>query len=129
MRVISTPSAPQAIGPYSQAIVTGDLVFCSGQVALDPATGTLVGHDVTAQTRQALANLRAVLEAAGSSLDAVVRCTVYLRSMSDFTAMNGVYSEVFGAIRPAATMVGVSKLISPELLVEIEADAVIGAGR
>jgi 2-iminobutanoate/2-iminopropanoate deaminase len=124
MRVISSPAAPKAIGPYSQAIVAGNLVFCSGQVALDPATGSLVGDDVSAQTRQALTNLRAVLEAAGSSLPAGVRCTVYLRAMSDFTAMNGVYSVMFGDHRPSRTTVEVSGL-PKDARVEIDAIGVI----
>ena len=128
MQVISTPNAPKAIGPYSQAIVVGDFVFCSGQVALDPATGTLVGDDVAAQTRQALTNLRSVLVAAGSSLDGVVRCTVYLRSMSDFTAMNNVYSDMFGATRPARTTVEVSGL-PRDARVEIDAIGVVDGGQ
>jgi 2-iminobutanoate/2-iminopropanoate deaminase len=123
-RVISSPAAPKAIGPYSQAIVAGDLAFCSGQVALDPASGALVGDDVAAQTRQALTNLRAVLEAAGSSLQSVVRCTVYLRAMSDFTAMNDVYSEMFGSHRPSRTTVEVSGL-PKDARVEIDAIGVI----
>lgn len=110
MRTIHTPSAPQAIGPYSQAIVTGDLVFTSGQVALDPATGQLVEGDVQAQTRQVFRNLEAVLQAAGSSLQNVVKAQVFLRSMDDFAAMNEVYAQAFGEHRPARTTVEVSRL-------------------
>lgn len=125
MNVTSSPDAPKAIGPYSQAIVVGGFVFCSGQVALDPASGVLVGDDVATQTRQALTNLRTVLEASGSSLQAVVRCTVYLRAMSDFTAMNSVYSEMFGDHRPSRTTVEVSGL-PKDARVEIDA---IGVSR
>lgn len=97
---ISTPDAPAAIGPYSQAIAAGGLVFCSGQIALDPATGELVGDDAPAQAAQCLRNLAAVLEAAGSSPSRVVRCTVYLADLSDFAAVNAVYAETFGGDAP-----------------------------
>src|SRR5688572_15599184 len=110
LQPISTADAPSAIGPYSQAIVAGGFVFCSGQVGLDPATGDMVAADVAAQTRQTLANLRAVLEAAGSGLSSVVRCTVYLSSLDDFAIMNGIYGEVFGTHRPARATVQVSRL-------------------
>ena len=96
MRTIQTSAAPAAIGPYSQAIVTGSLCFCSGQIPVDPATGALLDGDVAVQTRQVLANLAAVLEAADSSLDRVVKTTVFLASMDDFAAMNAVYAEAFG---------------------------------
>lgn len=124
MKRIETSGAPAAIGPYSQAVVAGDLVFCSGQIALDPRTGQVVEGDVSAQTRRVLANLSAVLEAAGSSLSKVVKCTVYLKSMTDFTAMNLVYSEMFGAAKPARATVEVSRL-PRDVVVEIDAIAVI----
>ena len=110
MRTVHTPSAPKAIGPYSQAIVTGDLVFTSGQVALDPVTGQLIEGDVQAQTRQVFRNLEAVLQAAGSSLQSGVKAQVFLRSMDDFAAMNEVYAQAFGEHRPARTTVEVSRL-------------------
>ena len=124
MKVISTPAAPAAIGPYSQAIVANGLAFCSGQVALDPASGQVVPGDVAAQTRQVLANLDAVLRAAGGSLATVVKCTVYLKSMDDFAAMNAVYAERFGDNRPARATVEVSRL-PKDVRVEIDAIAVV----
>ena len=92
---ISTDKAPGAIGPYSQAIKVGDLVFCSGQIPIDPVTGEFVSQDVAEQTKQVLKNLSAVLEAAGSSLGKVVKTTVFLADMGDFAAMNDVYAEFF----------------------------------
>jgi 2-iminobutanoate/2-iminopropanoate deaminase len=110
LRRVSTPAAPEAIGPYSQAMVSGDLVYASGQIALDPATGEFLGGPVEAQTERVLANLAAVLEAAGSSLGAVVRTTVYLCDMSDFAEMNAVYARAFGDHRPARATVAVAGL-------------------
>ena len=121
MRTVHTQDAPAAIGPYSQAVVAGGLVFCSGQIAMDPSTGALVEGDVAAQTRQVLANLDAVLRAAGSSLDRVVKCTVYLTSMDDFSLMNMAYAEAFGATRPARAAVEVSRLPRG---VDVEIDAI-----
>lgn len=122
MRTVSTPDAPAAIGPYSQAVVANGLVFCSGQIALDPVTGQLVGQgDVAAQTRQVLANLEAVLRAAGASMDRVVKCTVFLKSMDDFATMNAVYAEAFGAARPARAAVQVARLPRD---VDVEIDAI-----
>lgn len=117
---IATPDAPQAIGPYSQAIVAGGLVHCSGQVAFDPKTMTLVAGDVSAQTERVLLNLTAVLKAAGSDLSRVVKCTVYLKSMNDFTAMNAVYGKHFsGDAPPARSTVEVARL-PKDALVEID---------
>lgn len=110
LRVISTEGAPKAIGPYSQAIAFGDLVFCTGQVALEPASGTLVGGDVAAQTVRALDNLAAVLAAAGTDVQHVVKTTVFLVDMADFAAMNEVYQRRFGDHRPARSTVAVSAL-------------------
>jgi 2-iminobutanoate/2-iminopropanoate deaminase len=107
---ITTSSAPGAIGPYSQAIASGQLIFCSGQVGLDPATGQLIEGDVRAQTRRALENLSAVLAAAGSSLAQVVKTTVFLASMADFAAMNEVYGASFPGDPPARSTVGVAEL-------------------
>jgi 2-iminobutanoate/2-iminopropanoate deaminase len=124
-QIIQTPSAPAAIGPYSQAVVAGGFCFCSGQIAIDPATGAVVEGDVTAQTRQVLLNLAAVLEAAGSSLEQVVKTTVFLKSMEDFPAMNAVYAIAFGEARPARATVEVSRL-PKDVVVEIEAVGVVG---
>ena len=111
LRIVSTDSAPKAIGAYSQAVVAGGLVFCAGQVALDPVTGETVGpDDVRVQTRRVLTSLGAVLEAAGSDLAHVTTTTVYLADFGDFAAMNEVYAELFGAHRPARATVGVSAL-------------------
>ena len=101
-RVIATDLAPRAIGPYSQAVAAGGLIFCSGQIALDPVAGTLVGGTIADETRRVLDNLRAVLAAAGVGLDAVVRTTVYLTSLSDFPVVNQVYAEFFPPPSPAS---------------------------
>jgi len=125
MKVISTPSAPQAIGPYSQAIVADNLVFCSGQVALDPATKELVPGGVEEQTRQVLKNLGNVLAAGGSSFARVLRTTVYLKSMGDFAAMNAVYGQHFTGAAPARATVEVARL-PKDALVEIDCIAAQG---
>ena len=118
-RIISTENAPKAIGPYSQAIRTGDFVFCAGQAALDPATGKLVEGDVRVQTESVLENLSAVLEAAGSSLARAVKTTVFLTNMDDFKAMNEVYARYFPEQPPARSTVQVSRLPA-SAVVEIE---------
>jgi 2-iminobutanoate/2-iminopropanoate deaminase len=120
--VVSTPAAPQAIGPYSQAITIDNLVFCSGQIPLKP-DGTLVEGDIAAQARQVLINLRAVLEAAGSSPDRVLKTTVFLADLGEFSAMNAVYSEFFTVNPPARSTVQVVRL-PRDVRVEIEAIAV-----
>ena len=117
--VIATKDAPQAIGPYSQAIKAAGLVFCSGQIALDPASGTLVAGDVAQQTERVLSNLAAVLAAASSSLDRVVRTTVFLKNMGDFAAMNEVYGRHFKAAPPARSTVEAARL-PRDVLVEID---------
>lgn len=124
MTPISTTSAPAAIGPYAQAIVHGGLVYCSGQIPLDPVTAQVIDGDVAAQTRQVLANLEAVLVAAGSGLDCVLKTTVYLRDMADFAAMNGVYAERFGEWRPARATVAVAGL-PRDVRVEIDCVAAL----
>jgi 2-iminobutanoate/2-iminopropanoate deaminase len=105
MRVIATDGAPKAIGPYSQAIVNGNFVFTAGQVALDPKSGELVGKTTAEQTEQVFANLKAVLAAAGTSLQQVVKTTVYLADMADFAQMNEVYAKHFGTHKPARSTV------------------------
>jgi 2-iminobutanoate/2-iminopropanoate deaminase len=122
--VVSTDRAPGAVGPYSQAIRTGDLVFASGQVALDPATGKLVDGGIEEQTRQVLANLSAVLEAAGTTLERVVRATVYLTDLGDFERVNAIYAEWFPEAPPARVCVEVSRL-PKESRVEIDAIALL----
>ncbi len=107
---VQTDGAPRAIGPYSQAIVSGSLIFTSGQIALDPATGKLVEGDIRVQTRRAMENLKHVLAAAGSSFDRALRCTVYLADMNDFAAMNETYGEFFGPVPPARSTVEVRRL-------------------
>jgi 2-iminobutanoate/2-iminopropanoate deaminase len=119
MKIIQTPNAPAAIGPYSQAIVVGDLLFTSGQIPLR-ADGTLNDGDITAQTTQVMANLKAVIEAAGASLSKVVKTTVFMKSLDDFAVMNKVYGETFGSHTPARSTVQVAKL-PRDVLVEIEA--------
>jgi 2-iminobutanoate/2-iminopropanoate deaminase len=121
-KVVSTADAPQAIGPYSQAITLGDLVFCSGQIPLTPA-GVVAEGDITIQTRQVLTNLKHVLAAAGSSLEQVVKTTVFLADMHEFKAMNDVYSEFFTSTPPARSTVQVGRL-PRDVRVEIEAIAV-----
>lgn len=110
IRSVTTADAPKAIGPYSQAIIAGGLVFCSGQVALDPASGEPVTGDVRVQTARVLDNLAAVLAAAGSDLAQVVKTSVYLTDFADFAAMNEVYATRFGDHRPARATVGVASL-------------------
>lgn len=109
-RTISSRKAPAAIGPYSQGTRTGNLLFLSGQIPLDPATGQLVAGDITAQTERVLKNLAAILEAAGSGLERVLKTTVYLKDLGDFSAMNEVYAKFFGGNPPARATVEVSRL-------------------
>ena len=124
---ISTPHAPAAIGPYSQAIRCGQFVYASGQIALDPSSGELVGADVQAQTHRVLQNLQAVLTSAGSSLASVVKTTVFLAHMSDFQAMNAIYASYFTSVAPARSTVAVAEL-PRKALVEIECVALIENG-
>lgn len=121
-RIIETDEAPTPVGPYSQAVVLDGWVFTSGQVALDPKTGKLVGADAAAQADRALRNVEAILEAAGSGLHRVVRATVYLANMDDFAAVNKVYARFFGEAFPARVSVEVSRL-PLGALVEIDAIA------
>ncbi len=121
---VATKDAPQAIGPYSQAIKSGGLVFCSGQIALDPASGQVVAGDVAAQTERVLKNLAGVLKAAGSAMNKVVKTTVFLKSMGDFAAMNEVYGKHFQAPFPARSTVEVARL-PKDVLVEIDVVATL----
>jgi len=117
--VVSTPAAPKALGPYSQALVAGGFVFCSGQIPIDPETNSIKAVTVEEQTRQSIKNLSAVLEAAGSSLSNVVKTTVFIKDMNDFAAVNGVYAEMFGDTKPARSCVEVARL-PKDVKVEIE---------
>lgn len=124
LKFVATAQAPQAIGPYSQAVIAGGLIFTAGQVGFDPATMTIVPGDVKAQTDRVMLNLRAILEAAGSSLGRVVKTSVFLASMDDFAAMNEVYARHFGAHKPARSTVAV-KTLPRNALVEIDCVAVL----
>ena len=117
--VIATDQAPKAIGPYSQAIRAAGLVFTSGQIAINPATQQVIVGDIAVQTDRVLKNLSAVLQAAGSSLDKALRCTVFLKNMGDFAAMNEVYGRYFGQAPPARTTVEAARL-PKDVLVEID---------
>ena len=125
MTVVTTPNAPSAIGPYAQAVVHGGILYCSGQIPLDPESGAMVDGDVALQTRQVLKNLDAVLHAAGTVRARVLKTTVYLRDMADFGAMNLVYAEFFGDARPARATVAVSGL-PRDARVEIDCIASLG---
>ena len=125
MDLLSASGAPAAVGPYSHAVRAGGFLFCSGQVALDPEAGVLVGESVEDQTRQVFANIRAVLKEAGLGLTDIAKTTVFLQSMDDFSAMNGVYAEAFGEHRPARSTVAVAGL-PVGARVEIEVVALLG---
>jgi len=125
VRIVHTDQAPAAIGPYSQAVIAGNLVFTAGQIALDAATGQIVPGDVTAQTERVLRNLTAVLESAGATWADVVKTTVYLQDMADFPKVNEVYGRMIGAARPARSTVQVAGL-PRGVLVEIDAIAHVG---
>jgi 2-iminobutanoate/2-iminopropanoate deaminase len=123
-QIISTENAPGAIGPYSQAIKAGNMVFCSGQIPINVETGEFVSEDVAGQTRQVLKNLSAVLEAAGTGLNNVVKTTVFLADMNDFAAMNEIYAEFFKENKPARATVQAAKL-PRDARVEIECIAAV----
>jgi 2-iminobutanoate/2-iminopropanoate deaminase len=122
---VSTADAPKAIGPYSQAVTYGNLIYSAGQIALDPATMEIVAEGIAEQTERVLSNLEAVLKAAGSDLSRVLKTTVFLQTMSDFAGMNEVYARRFGAHRPARSTVAAAGL-PRNVLVEIEVVAVTG---
>lgn len=121
---INTPEAPAAIGPYSQAIRYGDLLFVSGQIPIDPATGSMVDGDISVQTRRVLQNLTAVVRAAGMDMENVVRCTCFLSDMNDFAKFNDVYSEFFGKSAPSRETVQVARLPKDS---KVEVSAICGA--
>lgn len=124
-RTVRTDDAPAAIGPYSQAVIAGGFVHCSGQVAFDPRTGEIVAGDVAVQTERVLENLSAVLRAAGSSLANVVKCTVYLSDMGSFSAMNAVYARYFTGDSPPARATVAVKTLPRNVDVEIDCMAVL----
>jgi len=124
INIISTPNAPQAIGPYSQAIAANGFIFTSGQIAIDPATQQLLPADISAQTDRVLRNLSAILEAGGASLAKVVRTTVYLKNMDDFAAMNQVYAKYFSTNPPARSTIEAARL-PKDVLIEIDAIALL----
>ncbi|HKD91819.1 MAG TPA: RidA family protein [Terriglobales bacterium] len=122
--IIATKNAPQAIGPYSQAVKANGFVFTAGQVAIDPATGNVIEGDVRRQTERVMQNLKAILQASGSSLDNVVKTTVFLKNMSDFAPMNEVYGTFFTSRQPARSTVEVAQL-PKNVLVEIDVIALV----
>jgi len=124
MKFVQTDKAPSAIGPYSQAIVANGMVYTSGQIALTP-DGIMLENDVVIQTKQVLKNLQAVLEEAGSAMNLVVKTTIFIDSMDDFTTINGIYEEAFGSHKPARATVAV-KTLPKNALVEIDAVALVG---
>ena len=119
MEIIATEKAPAALGPYSQAIRANGMIYCSGQIPINPATGAIEAQTIEGQTTQAITNLRNVLEKAGSSLAKVVKTTVFIKNMNDFAALNKVYAELFGDTKPARSCVEVARL-PKDVLVEIE---------
>jgi 2-iminobutanoate/2-iminopropanoate deaminase len=126
MRLINDPNAPQAIGPYSQAVKTGGLIFCSGQIPLNPATGQLIEGDIEAATRQVFGNIEAVLGAAGATLADIVKVTVFLTDLAEFGRMNAVYQSLMGDHKPARSTVQVAAL-PRGVKIEIEAIARVGS--
>ena len=119
MEIIATEKAPAALGPYSQAIRANGMIYCSGQIPINPATGAIEAQTIEAQTVQSITNLKNVLEKAGSSLAKVVKTTVFIKDMNDFAALNKVYAELFGETKPARSCVEVARL-PKDVLVEIE---------
>ena len=125
MDIINTAGAPAAIGPYSQAVVAGGFIFCSGQIPIDPASGQLLTGQAAEQAKQVMTNLGAVLEAGGSGLSKIVKTTIFLADMNDFAAVNEVYAAALGDHRPARATVEVSRL-PKDVAVEIECVALVG---
>ena len=119
-KIISTPDAPRAIGPYSQAVAGGNMLFVSGQIAIDPASGEIVEGEIEAQSEQVLKNVAAIVAAAGFDLENVVKCSCFLKHMNDFVRFNGVYERYFGEILPARETVEVARL-PKDVLVEVSA--------
>jgi 2-iminobutanoate/2-iminopropanoate deaminase len=122
--VVQTDKAPKAVGPYEQAIKANGFIYTAGQIPIDPKTANFVAGDISAQTRQVLENLKAVLEAGGSALDRVVKATVFLKNMADFAAMNEVYTQYFGSTKPARSTVAVAEL-PRGALIEIDLVALV----
>ncbi len=122
--IISTPKAPAAIGPYSQAVLVNGMLFTSGVIPIDPETNTLVEGDVTVQARQAIGNLKNLIEASGSSMDKVVKTTVFIKNMNDFGKINDIYKDFFTSDFPARSCVEVARL-PKDVLIEIEAIATV----
>lgn len=122
--IISTPKAPAAIGPYSQAVLVNGMLFTSGVIPIDPETNTLVDGDVTVQARQAIGNLKNLIEASGSSMDKVVKTTVFIKDMNDFGKINDIYKDFFTSDFPARSCVEVARL-PKDVLIEIEAIATV----
>lgn len=122
--IISTPKAPAAIGPYSQAVLVNGMLFTSGVIPIDPETNTLVDGDVTVQARQAIGNLKNLIEASGSSMDKVVKTTVFIKNMNDFGKINDIYKDFFTSDFPARSCVEVARL-PKDVLIEIEAIATV----
>ena len=125
MEIIATEKAPAALGPYSQAIRANGMIYCSGQIPINPATGAIEAQTIEGQTTQAITNLKNVLEKAGSSLAKVVKTTVFIKNMNDFAVLNKVYAELFGDTKPARSCVEVARL-PKDVLVEIECIAEAG---
>lgn len=123
IRIVKTYDAPEAIGPYSQAIESNGFLFLSGQIAIDPSTNSISGNTIESQTRQIFKNIKAVLKAAGTITGNVVKCTVFMTDLNDFAKMNSVYEEEFGGHRPARSTVQVARL-PKDVLIEIECIAV-----
>jgi 2-iminobutanoate/2-iminopropanoate deaminase len=124
MKTVNTPDAPQAIGPYSQAVITGNMIYTSGQIPIDPATGEVISGDIAAQARRALDNLKNIIAAAGSSMDRVVKTTVFIKDMNDFAVVNKIYAEYFMDTYPARSCIEVARL-PKDVRIEIEAIAML----
>lgn len=124
MKIVKTDKAPAAVGPYSQAVIAGNLVFCAGQIPLDPATGNVVSGGIEDQTRRVCENIKGVLAGAGTSIDKVVKASVFLKDMNDFAGMNKIYAEYFTKDFPARSTLQVAR-IPKDCLVEIEVVALV----
>ncbi len=124
-RIITTDNAPKAIGPYSQGIRAGDFLFLSGQIPIDPETNTIVEGDIVAQTKQVMENIKGILEAGGSSMDNVVKATLYVKDMDEYGKINEVYSAYLGKVQPARSTVEVKRL-PKDVKIEIDVIAIIG---
>jgi 2-iminobutanoate/2-iminopropanoate deaminase len=124
IKAVNTKEAPQAIGPYSQAIHVDNMIYCSGQIGLNPLTGAFAGDDITSQTRQALDNIKAVLQAGNSDMEHVVKVTIYLKDLADFGKVNDIYKDYFPDVKPARSTVQVARL-PKEALIEIDCIATV----